>query len=133
MSRDAFDYTTLYILVLSILCTAIAAPIFANEYQTGSDSILRCTKYGRMKLAVTRILAASSIFIVIFVLGMSIHFVNPEPCVWHRLSGNFFPNVVFRHQPAGYEPGAAPDCFGTGWIDFSIGSHQLYIFPLCQM
>ena len=58
MSRDAFDYTTLYILVLSILCTAIAAPIFANEYQTGSDSILRCTKYGRMKLAVTRILAA---------------------------------------------------------------------------
>ena len=73
MSRDAFDYTTLYILVLSILCVAIAAPVFANEYQTGSDSILRCTKYGRMKLAVTRILAACCIFIVIFVLGMSLH------------------------------------------------------------
>lgn len=73
MSRDAFDYTTLYILVLSILCVAIAAPIFANEYQTGSDSILRCTKYGRMKLAVTRILAACCIFTVIFVLGMSLH------------------------------------------------------------
>ncbi len=73
MSRDAFDYTTLYILVLSILCVAIAAPIFANEYQTGSDSILRCTKYGRMKLAVTRILAACCIFIIIFILGMSIH------------------------------------------------------------
>lgn len=73
MGRDAFDYTTLYILVLSILCVAIAAPIFANEYQTGSDSILRCTKYGRMKLAVTRILAACCIFIIIFILGMSIH------------------------------------------------------------
>ena len=73
MSRDAFDYITLYILILSILCVAIAAPIFANEYQTGSDSILRCTKYGRMKLAVTRILAACCIFIVIFVLGMSLH------------------------------------------------------------
>lgn len=73
MSRDAFDYTTLYILVLSILCVAIAAPIFANEYQTGSDSILRCTKYGRMKLAVTRILAACCIFIIIFILGMSVH------------------------------------------------------------
>lgn len=73
MSRDAFDYTTLYILVLSILCVAIAAPAFANEYQTGSDSILRCTKYGRMKLAVTRILSACCIFIVIFILGMSIH------------------------------------------------------------
>lgn len=73
MSRDAFDYTTLYILVLSILCVAIAAPIFANEYQTGSDSILRCTKYGRGKLAVTRILSACCIFVVIFILGMSIH------------------------------------------------------------
>lgn len=73
MSRDAFDYTTLYILVLSILCVAIAAPVFANEYQTGSDSILRCTKYGRMKLAVTRILSACCIFTVIFVLGMSLH------------------------------------------------------------
>lgn len=73
MSRDAFDYTTLYILVLSILCVAIAAPVFANEYQTGSDSILRCTKYGRMKLAVMRILAACCIFTVIFVLGMSLH------------------------------------------------------------
>lgn len=75
MSRDAFDYTTLYILVLSILCAAVAAPIFANEYQTGSDSILRCTKYGRMKLAVTRILAACCIFIIIFILGMSIHLI----------------------------------------------------------
>lgn len=73
MSRDAFDYITLYILVLSILCVAIAAPAFANEYQTGSDSILRCTKYGHMKLAVTRILSACCIFIVIFILGMSIH------------------------------------------------------------
>ena len=73
MSRDAFDYTTLYILVLSILCVAIAAPIFASEYQTGSDSILRCTKYGRGKLAVTRILSACCIFVVIFILGMSIH------------------------------------------------------------
>ena len=73
MSRDAFDYIELYILVLSILCIAIAAPVFANEYQTGSDSILRCTKYGRVKLAVTRIMAACSIFIVMFILGMALH------------------------------------------------------------
>ncbi len=73
MSRDVFDYITLYILVLSIICIAIAAPVFANEYQTSSDSILRCTKYGRMKLAVTRILAVCCIFITLFVLGMSVH------------------------------------------------------------
>jgi len=73
ISRDAFDYTELYIFLLAILCIAIAAPIFSNEYQTGSDSILRCTKYGRIKLAVTRILAVGCIFVVIFAFGMIIH------------------------------------------------------------
>lgn len=73
ISRDAFDYTTLYLLVLSILCTAIAAPVFANEYQTGSDSILRCTKYGRMHLAVLRILAACTVCIAVFLPGMALH------------------------------------------------------------
>ena len=34
LSRDAFDYIELYIFILSILCVAIAAPTFANEYQT---------------------------------------------------------------------------------------------------
>lgn len=73
ISRDAFDYITLYIFVLSILYIAIAAPIFASDYQTGSDSILRCTKYGRMKFAITRILSAGFIFIVVYVLGISMH------------------------------------------------------------
>lgn len=73
LSRDAFDYIELYIFILSILCVAIAAPTFANEYQTGSDSIMRCTKNGRMKFAVTRILAAGCIFVVVFILGMVIH------------------------------------------------------------
>lgn len=41
LSRDAFDYIELYIFILSILCIAMVAPTFANEYQTGSDSIMR--------------------------------------------------------------------------------------------
>ena len=73
LSRDAFDYIELYIFILSILCVAIAAPTFANEYQTGSDSIMRCTKNGRVKFAVTRILAAGCIFVVVFIFGMVIH------------------------------------------------------------
>ena len=73
ISRDAFDYVEWYIFILSILCIAIAAPVFAGEYQTGSDSILRCTKYGRAKLAITKILASGSIFVVVFAFGMTIH------------------------------------------------------------
>ncbi len=58
---------------LAILCVAIAAPTFAGEYQTGGDSILRAAKYGRTRLAVTKILAAQVLFIVTFLVGITVH------------------------------------------------------------
>lgn len=73
MSKDAFDYIEFYILFLAILCIAIVAPIFANEYQTGADSILRATKHGRIRLAVTKILASCIILIAVFIFGMAVH------------------------------------------------------------
>lgn len=72
-SRDAFDYIELFIFLLVILCTATAAPTFSNEYQTGSDSILRCTKYGRSRLAIVKLLAALTIFTVAFIICISLH------------------------------------------------------------
>lgn len=73
ISKDAFDYIEFYILFLAILCVAIAAPTFAGEYQTGGDSILRTTKHGRTRLAVTKILAAFTLFIVTFLVGITVH------------------------------------------------------------
>lgn len=73
LSKDAFDYIELYIMVLTVLCVAIAAPIFSGEYQTGSDQILRCTKHGRARLAVTKIAASGAIFIVSFAVEMTLH------------------------------------------------------------
>ena len=73
LSRDAFDYIELYIMVLAILCVAITAPVFSGEYQSGADSILRCTKHGRLKLAVSRILASCTISVVAFVVGITLH------------------------------------------------------------
>ena len=73
ISKDAFDYIEFYILFLAILCVAIAAPTFAGEYQTGGDSILRTTKHGRTRLAVTKILAAFTLFIVTFLVGVTVH------------------------------------------------------------
>ena len=67
------EYIEFYILFLAILCVAIAAPTFAGEYQTGGDSILRTTKHGRTRLAVTKILAAFTLFIVTFLVGITVH------------------------------------------------------------
>ncbi|WP_255615828.1 ABC transporter permease [Clostridioides sp. ES-S-0123-01] len=72
-SRDAFDYIILFIFLLVILCTAAVTPTFSNEYQTGSDSILRCTKHGHSRLAIAKIMAALTIFTVAFVICISIH------------------------------------------------------------
>ncbi|MBS4536314.1 ABC transporter permease [Clostridium sp. D2Q-14] len=72
-SRDAFDYIVLFIFLLVILCTAAATPTFSNEYQTGSDSILRCTKHGRSRLAMVKILAALTIFSMAFIICISLH------------------------------------------------------------
>jgi ABC-type transport system involved in multi-copper enzyme maturation permease subunit len=72
-SRDAFDYIGFFIFVCVILCTAMAAPTFSNEYQTGSDSVLRCTKHGRSRLAITKIAAALTIFVVNFVVCIFLH------------------------------------------------------------
>ncbi len=73
ISKDAFDYIEFFILFLAILCVAIAAPTFAGEYQTGGDSILRTTKKGRVRLAVTKILATYTLFIVTFLVCITVH------------------------------------------------------------
>lgn len=75
-SKDAFDYIELYVFILIVLSTAIIAPTFSNEYQTGADSILRSTKNGRLRLAITKILAALIIFILLFIVCMSLHLLT---------------------------------------------------------
>lgn len=71
-SRDAFDYITLNILILLILCIAVAAPTFAESYQNGSDSILRCTKFGRVPFVVYKILSLFFILTIYYLVCMAI-------------------------------------------------------------
>ena len=72
LTRDALDYIELYIMLLAILCIAMTAPLFSGEYQTGADSILRCTKHGRIKLAIIKMSASLTIFTVVYVLCIGI-------------------------------------------------------------
>ena len=57
-NTDAMDYQLLLSFLIVLFCTVIAAPIFTSDYQTGADDIYRCTKYGRVKFAVTKIVSA---------------------------------------------------------------------------
>lgn len=57
-NTDAMDYQLLLSFLIVLFCAVIAAPIFTSDYQTGADDIYRCTKYGRVKFAVTKLLSA---------------------------------------------------------------------------
>ena len=57
-NTDAMDYQLLLSFLIVLFCTVITAPIFTSDYQTGADDIYRCTKYGRVKFAITKLLSA---------------------------------------------------------------------------
>ena len=70
ISSSAIEYEGLLIALILFCCIIVCAPVFSSEYQTGADNILRCTKYGRKELAITKILSAviisSSVFLICF-------------------------------------------------------------------
>ena len=72
-STDAMDYQVLLALLIVLFCTVIAAPVFTSDYQTGADDIYRCTKYGKTKFALIKILAAFLICGVTYTLCAAIY------------------------------------------------------------
>ncbi len=68
---DAMDYESILLVLILICCAMIGAPIFSSEYQTEADSILRCTKYGRSRLAITKIISALLISSISFFICTS--------------------------------------------------------------
>lgn len=67
-SSDSMDYQTIFIFLITILCAVIVAPVFSTEYQTGADDIIRCTKNGRMKIAIVKIVSAGLITGILYLL-----------------------------------------------------------------
>lgn len=65
---NAMDYQLLCVFLVLVFCTVIAAPIFTSDYQTGADDILRCTKYGGVLHAFTKIFSALLICCTSFLL-----------------------------------------------------------------
>ena len=72
-SRDAFDYLCLSILFLVVIGVVLSAPLFSENYESGADHILRCTKNGRGKLARTKIIANTIPCVFMYILGVTIH------------------------------------------------------------
>lgn len=72
-NTDAMDYQLLLAFLIVLFCAVIAAPIFTSDYQTGADDIYRCTKFGRVKFAVTKIASALVICCAAFSLCATVY------------------------------------------------------------
>ncbi|MDR0614791.1 MAG: ABC transporter permease [Lactobacillales bacterium] len=75
---EVFASLNLFISLLVILCTVVIIPTFSNEYETKADVILRCTKHGRRRLALTKIftlfVCLSALYLV--AIGLYLFFSN---------------------------------------------------------
>lgn len=58
-----------------VISVVIAAPVFSSDYQTGADDILRCTKYGKMKLAAVKVVSVLLISGIIYTVYMSLYLI----------------------------------------------------------
>ena len=74
-NKDALDYQVLLSFIILVLCVVIVAPVFSSDYQTEADDILRCTKYGRCKLAITKITSAFLISCLIYTICIGTYII----------------------------------------------------------
>lgn len=72
-SKDAMDYEVLLSFVIMVICVVIAAPIFSSDYQTEADTILRCTKCGRGKLATAKIVSTLLISGLVYTICIGVY------------------------------------------------------------
>ena len=67
MTLETVDYYTIYLFLLMFAFIVIASPVYAAEYLTGADDVIRCTKNGRVRIAVTKILVTFTLAVATFV------------------------------------------------------------------
>lgn len=71
-SSNALEYVGIYVFLLVLICTFLMVPVFSSDYQTQADQILKCTRDGKRRLAVSRILAGLLLAGVLYVVCMAL-------------------------------------------------------------
>lgn len=67
-STHTFDNLGMLTFIVTLICIVIAAPVFSSDYASGADDILRCTRDGKRRLAITKLCSAFIIGLGIFII-----------------------------------------------------------------
>lgn len=99
-SNNSFFILDFLIFLLLLICVVVNAPVFSTEYQTGSDDILRSTRNGRTKLAISKLLAALLIDLILFAVSLAIFtLVVDKTFGWERLLSSAQINNILLFLP----------------------------------
>ena len=69
ISTNAIEYTGLCVLVLVLIGMILMVPQFSSDRQTQAEQIIKCTKYGKRRLAAVRILTGVTVVTVMYGSG----------------------------------------------------------------
>lgn len=75
ISSTILDYQNIMGFLVLLFCVVIAAPVFSANHQSGADDILRCTRYGRAKLGIAKLLVSLFISGTAFFICAVVHIV----------------------------------------------------------
>lgn len=73
---DAMDYQSMQLFLIVLFSVIIATPIFSSDYQSGADDIIRCTKNGRTRFGVIKIISALIICVSTFALSSILYILT---------------------------------------------------------
>lgn len=71
--ENSGEYLTFVIFFIAMICAVVASPIFSADYQSGADSIIRCTKNGKKKLASVKALSVLIVSASVFAVCIAIY------------------------------------------------------------
>ena len=75
INSTILDYQYIMGFLVLLFCVVIADPVFSADYQSGADDILRCTRYGRVKLGIAKLLVSLFISGTAFFICAVVHIV----------------------------------------------------------
>ena len=72
-TRDAFDYVEICILFIAFAVIICGATVFSYNYETNADYIIRTTKNGKSKFAISVMLANLTVSVFLYIVCIAIH------------------------------------------------------------
>ena len=70
---QVLEYIMFYVLLIVLIGVLLSSTVFSKDYESGADQIFRCSKNGKMKLAIARIAAVTTVNIGMYCVTTTIH------------------------------------------------------------